>query len=256
MRRYSRRFGIEFEFECSWEKLRYHASRAINKVYGKRKYYSKKDKFASDFQLNKWHIKEENSGVAELTTPVSTLRDVPRICQVISNFEDKIKPEDDCGLHVHIDVHDLDQYHIMSAWLLSEKSIIRCFPLTRRRNGFCEKIIDRPQISRSLIAKILEDETESASHGDAIDLTEYEERKTVEIRLCEGTTDTELIRAWVTFLIYWVDFVKKKNPSLLPCAKCNSLEFDDLLDQLKLDKRTHMVMEERYEKYHKSPYWV
>jgi len=255
VRRGSRRFGIEFEFECSWERLRWYASRAVNKIYGKGRYYAKKDRFTSDFELDKWHIKEENNGVAELTTPVSRLRDIRSICEVIKSFHGKFQPQDDCGLHVHIDVSDLDQYHIMGAWLLCERGIIRCFPQSRRRSGFCEKIISDPHVSRNLIAKILEAETDSASHGDAVDFTEYSERKTIEFRLSEGSMDVEWIRSWITFLLYWIDFVKKKNPSLIPCEKCNSIAFDSLLDELNLDDRTREVMEDRYEKYRKGPYW-
>ena len=257
MRKYTRKFGIEFEFECSWERLKKCASKAIKNTYGPRKYYAKEERFSSDFQTNKWHIKEENTAVSELTTPISTLRDVKSICEVIDELrKDLIRPQEDCGIHIHIDVPDIDIYHIMSGWLLSERAIISCFPAFRRRNGFCEKILDHPSASRSQIAKYLENKTDMATHSEAIDLTGYQDNKTIEIRLCEGSVDPEWIRAWIIFVINWVEFVKAKNPSLLPCEKCNSLDFEHLLDEMHLDKKTESVMKDRYERYKKDPYWV
>lgn len=257
MRRYSRKFGIEFEFECSWETLSWYATRAINKIYGKKNYYSKNERFTSDFKLNQWHIKQENTSVAELTTPISSLRDIPKICSVIKLLDNgKIRPQDDCGMHVHIDVHDIDQYHIMSAWLLCERAIISCFPPSRRINGFCDKILDSPMSSRSLVAKLLEDRTESSAHADAISLSEYEDRRTVEIRLAEGTLDAEWVRSWITFLMYWFDYFKKRNPSRLACEKCNSISFEELMDGVSPDRKTLDSMNARYKKHHNNPYWT
>jgi len=207
--------------------------------------------------LGKWHIKEENVHISELTTPVSNLRDIPKICEVIKILDNgKIKPQDDCGMHIHTDIHDIDQYHIMSAWLLCERAIISCFPSSRRISGFCDKMLDSPMSSRSLVAKLLEDRTESSAHGDAISLSQYEERKTVEVRLGEGTVDPDWIRTWVTFLMNWFSYFKKRNPSRLACEKCNSLSFEELIEELKLDKKSQAIMEERYQKYHNKPYWT
>lgn len=254
-KKYTRKFGVEFEFLCEWKILKKYASKVIKEVYGPRSYYAKEDSFDSDFRLNQWHIKEENINISELTTPLSQHKDVERICKVIDYLrESDIKVDDNCGLHVHIDIHDIDKYHLMGAWLWCERSIMKCFPVERRKSGFCECMIEKP-LNKRLIAKILEEKTDESEHMKDVNLGNYDNRKTVEIRLSEGSLDTTWIRAWIKFLLRWVDFAKSNNPSLLPSHKCNSIDFYELLEEMELDRTTNEIITNRYKKFNRKPYW-
>lgn len=256
MRRGNRKFGIELEFDCSWDKLKGEAKHAIKKIYGRRKYYSKEESFSSDIYTDKWHIKIDYSDVSELTTPISTLDDMDNICKVITYLRDSgIGVNDSCGFHVHIDIKDIDQYKFMAAWLRSEKAIIQCFPKSRRDSYHCERILDKTTVKK-YIASLLVSKTYEAGHGNSISLDNYEDRKTVEVRIAEGTNDPNFIKNWVLFLLYWMDSVKKMNPCLLTCDKCNVLKFNQLLEEMNINNNEVVsFMKKRYNKFKNIKYW-
>lgn len=258
MNRSNRRFGIELEFECPWEYLKKHAQKHIQKVYGPRKSYSKNDSFESNIHLDKWHIKVDGlSTISELTTPVSTQKDLKLIGNVVGGLQQcELNPSESCGFHVHIDIPDIDMYHFMASWMISERAIFSCFPLDRRKSSYCQKINDQPNASRSFISRLLEEKVDTSGHTDAVSFSNYEERKTVEIRIAEATDDPEFVVNWIEFLLYWIDYTKQQNPSLLPCRKCNSMSFEDLLEDIPMKKSVVQFMRKRYEKYSRMPYWV
>lgn len=258
MNRSNRRFGIELEFECPWEHLKKHAQKTIRKHYGLRKSYSRNDSFESIIHTDKWHIKTDGlSSIAEMTTPISTQSDLSNIYKVIRDLqEQELNPTENCGFHVHMSIPDINPYHFMSAWMIYEKSIFSCFPLDRRKSSYCQKINEQPQVSRSFISRLLEDKVANSGHTDAISFSNYEDRKTVEIRMAEGTDDPEFIVNWVEFLLYWIDHIKKQNPSILPCRKCNSVAFEELMEELPMKKSVREFMEKRYEMFGRMPYWV
>lgn len=250
MRRFNRKFGIELEFGCEWSRLKRVASEIIKKVYGPRKYYAKEESFESDFKTDKWHIKIDFSSISELTTPISTIRDLDKIQQVVSYLRDKsVEPTEDCGFHVHFDISDIDQYHLMAGWMRSERAIFECTPSVRKDNYHCEKVLES-KCMRSYIANFLKTKTDGAGSSSAISFEHYEERKTVEIRLGEGTNDPEFVRNWVLFFLHWIDSVKQQNPSLITCDKCNSLKYWELMDEMNITtKWVKEYMDIRHEKY-------
>jgi hypothetical protein len=258
MRRSKRGFGIELEFECPWEHLKKNATKAIREVYGNGKYYCRKDCFDSDNRLDKWHIKEDGlSSISELTTPVSYTTDLPKIKKVVKALgKCELNPSDACGFHVHIDIPDIDQYHFLAGWMIYEKAIFSCFPIDRRKSVHCEKILDYPQLSKSYIAKVLEQKLMESDHSHAISLSHYEERKTVEVRIGEGTDNEKFVVAWVEFLLYFAEHIKSFNPSLISCKKCNSVDFWEMIQNIRMKNSVSDFMEERYQKYGKLPYWV
>jgi hypothetical protein len=95
----SRKIGVEFEFDSSWSNLKKSASKHIKSIYGKNQYYSHPDSFKSDFKTDKWHIKEDTSGLSELTTPISKKKDIKNIVKVIKRIhKDGITVSKDCSL--------------------------------------------------------------------------------------------------------------------------------------------------------------
>jgi len=253
-----RKFGIELEFECAWKELRKSASRIINKVYGPKKYYAREATFESDTRLDKWHIKQDGGyDIAELTTPVSYKKDLIKIKRVVKGLrQEQLNPSDNCGFHVHLHIPDINQYHFLAGWMLCEKAILSCFPIDRRKSSYCEKIIEYPQQSKTLVANILEDKLNQSDHSHAISFCSYEERQTVEIRIAEGTDNEDFVVSWIEFLLCLTDHIKTINPCLISNNKCNSVLFDDLIDELHLTKSTREYMMKRYERYSKLPYWT
>jgi hypothetical protein len=197
------------------------------------------------------------SSIAELTSPVSVKKDLRLIKKVVKQLAKcDLNPSERCGFHVHIDIHDIDQYQFMAGWMIYEKAILSCFPLDRRKSSHCEKIVEYPQQSQSYVARLLEEKVIQTDHTGAISLFYYDERGTVEIRVGEGTDDADFVVNWVEFLLYFIDFVRKQNPCLITCHKCNSIHFDDLIKELPMKKSVREFMIGRYNKYGKLPYWT
>ena len=133
----NRRFGIEFEFLMPQPELSKIARRIIGQIYGAGYCVSKDEKYSTLKELNKWHIKRENDEVGEINTPISKLKDLSRIARVISILAKKKVPVGDgCGLHVHIEVKDVDKYNLvgfgysvknvfLNAFLLKEEKVFQ-----------------------------------------------------------------------------------------------------------------------------------
>lgn len=82
------RFGCEFEFSTEWNKMAKLIPEAVHK-YSKDKIYIPKGnqrKLYDSYNNKKWHLKVDGSTETEVNTPVSTLRDLPKICRVISSL--------------------------------------------------------------------------------------------------------------------------------------------------------------------------
>lgn len=243
-----RRFGIELEFDNEWEYIKKHASKIIKKIYGPRRYIARNDGFDSDFALNKWHIKVDGNTHAEITSPVSKFKDIEKILTVIDYISDQsVNCGEDDGFHIHIDVGDIDKYHLLSGWLRCEKTIYKMFPKERKDNAHCEKLAHR---SGKIISTSIEDiMEESENHSAVLSCQRYDERKTVEFRIAESTTDIKFIRAWIIFIIKFIDSVKKINPTIIGKYKTNHLGWAGLMGEVELEERIQKVLKKRYNKY-------
>jgi hypothetical protein len=250
-----RRFGIEIEYDLTYEEFKPIALEAITKVYGPKSCYCRNDKFQSTYKTHLWHIKQENYSVAELTTPVSTLSDLPKISKVIRILNrNGIKGNgEDCGTHIHIDIPDIDKYHWSVFWLIYEKAIVSCFPKCRRENCYSEPIIDSKRKVRQIIPTLLDDCV--AANGGIFRMDNYDKKKLIEIRLAEATTDANFLSAWVKFLVSYCDFIKKQNAYLACGEKCCSGDTEDLLEKMTLDQKSKAIMMNRYNKYRRVRYW-
>jgi hypothetical protein len=249
-----RKFGLELEFDCEYKEFKDITTDAIGQVYGDGFYYCRDDKFESTFKLDKWHIKVENSSVSELTTPVSTLSDLPNIMKVLRILKRKgiHGDKEDCGCHVHIDIPDIDKYEWCIFWMIYEKAIISCFPKERRGNTFCGKIVHKSDV-RKRIPSLLEHCV--AADKEVFSLYKYDRRRTVEVRICETTTDTNFLTAWVKFLVSYCHFIIKQNPYLACGDNCCSVSTEDMLEKMTLDGKSKAIMMNRYNQYKKIKYW-
>lgn len=251
-----RRFGIEFEFSVEQKELDRVAPRIIASIYGKNSYVSKDEKYSVTDNFSKWHIKRENDLLGEINTPVSKIKDLSKIAKVIGHLAKKKVPvNEECGLHVHIEVPDINKYCLIAYWMQSERAILECFPLQRRRGVTIERMVQRADQNK-FVSEILLNKTTRSSHSDIISLRDYEDRKTVEFRVAEGTTDTNLVINWAKFLLYWVERLKKEEPILLACKKCNCFTLEELLKVIEVDESTRDFMLWRSRKYQKLSYWV
>jgi hypothetical protein len=250
----SRKIGVEFEFDSSWSNLKKSASKHIKSIYGKNQYYSHPDSFKSDFKTDKWHIKEDTSGLSELTTPISKKKDIKNIVKVIKRIhKDGITVSKDCGIHVHVDIHDFDLYHFVACWIGHERTILGCFSKDRRECGSCNRLIVSSNTNRKRIVDVVEDITD-AIRNSRESIGWDKDTKTIEIRICEATDDIFWIETWLHWVLHFIDYFHTYNPTLIGKEHCNFGNLPLMLDHHGLKNKYQEKIEERYSLY-QSSYW-
>ena len=228
-----REYGVELEFSSDWNVLCKYAKPYIRDVYGPRSSYAKKDRFDSETQLNKWHLKEENCEQSELCTPVFVLDEFEEVLAVLDGLfkESDLEVSAYDGFHVHVDVSDLAPEHIIVCWLMIEQDLLKCFPPDRRKNSNCVQLMPLGSKNKKpLISERLKEAYDvSTSYGNAnLDFEYYDDRKTVEVRLAEGTKDIDFVEAWIYFLDDFFYFASQMSPTWSVCEKVNSKTFEEI----------------------------
>lgn len=134
-----------------------------------------------------------------------------------------------CGLHVHLDVRNLDKEGVR---LLGRK-LTRCLPVlkhimpeSRHNNRYCRLGMSRFGGDRYF----------------AVNLTSYKKFKTIEIRLHSGTVDFEKIKNWIEVLQ-----AIRKSEITVPQTK-----FQQLIDTLNLSDKLVEYLERRITKLNPS----
>lgn len=200
-------FGCEFEFSSKWDDMEQWLRQIIKnnnqkilipKLESNRYYSSSNNK--------RWHLKTDSSTETELCTPVSTLRNLPTICKVVGSLTNaKITNKD--SVHVHFECSDVNIVNLLSAWLLIESTIIQCFPIKRSKTSYASRLA-KGRKGKILINYLKSARIESDEHHAMLSFYHYEKRKTVELRLSNGTNSPEDIRNLVYFCYYFKEFSK------------------------------------------------
>lgn len=146
--------------------------------------------------------------------------DVKKLSKELSNKDFEVDTK--CGLHVHFDARDLSESDCRKIYLtygLFQDKLLEIVSPSRRKNNFCKKLKDYEEVLNTSFAhhiyKVPIDEDIPECFIDdhyyggryyLINFCSYFRRKTIEIRLHQGTIDFRKINAWVTInnkLIEW-----------------------------------------------------
>lgn len=109
-----------------------------------------------------------------------------------------------CGLHVHLDLqHESKEAreNIYHAFQACEKIFFAMTAISRRGNTYCKSINDPYYMTLA-----------DALHGDryrTLNASAFNEHKTFEIRLHQGTCEANKLKAWVMLLINFFDTFSK-----------------------------------------------
>ena len=139
-----------------------------------------------------------------------TLDDIGAMTKVVEVLQAKnAEVTDRCGFHVHIWVGDMDEAQLtrlLSYWVKFEYFIVNTLPARRKRNTYCpfhssylkpnQKFEFRDLLRRGFHQR------------GSLNWGWFDQRKTVEFRVAEGTSDPEVVKNWVRFLLYFVERAK------------------------------------------------
>lgn len=187
-------YGIEIEVQYGYE-----ASAANNTVFGSK----------VDGSLY-------NQGV-EFDSPIlqgdAGLEELANILQICNDNGAEIDHK--CGLHVHIDLRDLNKQELVRLFYILRKveSVTRLLVTEERNeNQFCSASLtqistnDRNGFDERVIAHC-----ESMQRYSAYNFLSYYDHETVEVRLHHGTINYEEIRNWVLLHLAIVDYAKNND---------------------------------------------
>ena len=217
---YFRKFGFELEFSSKFEYVKNIVQSIIPKIYGKKSLKIENGTCVLDDNFNKWEFKFDGSTECELTTPISTIKDFPKIEKVVNELKTKkidITKKD--SVHVHMQANDVHYHNIIAAWIQIEQAIIKCFPKHRRNNEtYCHKLIHGKNYKK-ISDFFMKAESESSDHHAILSLNYYYDRKTVEFRIMEGNIDINTIKPWVKFCMLFLNYARDIDPVKIICDK-------------------------------------
>jgi hypothetical protein len=225
---YIRRFGVELEinsFDGRSRPLGHESGKlpdGIHYVGNLVQEVTKNDvlihKWSNDHNNRNWIVKPDASCGMEVCTPVMKgWVDLMQLCRVVEAFNNdkKIKVDDRCSLHVHIDVSDLMQRQIASIiswWVKCEPVFMDSVPECRKRNQYCQ-FLGQTDIFESVEDSLLSDSILINRLGQTKYFTmntfhyTAEKRKTIEFRIMDAACckDPYMLKNWIRLLIHFVE---------------------------------------------------
>lgn len=135
---------------------------------------------------------------------VSTMTRVARILRKVG-----AEVNSSCGLHVHIDLRKRNVPIAIGNLLRAQKDMFKMVPINRRKNQYCAASKLTPTQVKARYDK-KKDVIVNAGERAAVNAQAYNEHRTVEVRLHEGTVNGKAIIDWCQYLLHLVD---KKKPT-------------------------------------------
>lgn len=226
-----RTFGIELEFpeahtrEFLRDCIQAHGEKA--QVTG----------FQRDANRERWTCKTDSSCGYEVASRIlgsiksirRTIEDLNLTAQIVDTMKKEgATVNNKCGFHVHVWVGDMGEaelIRLLGYWVKFEKTIVDLMPERRKKNTYCpvHSIFFTPNTKYSFQDMV----SRGFQQRGALNWAWYRERKTVEIRIAEGTTDPDDVQNWVRFLLHFVERCKTwpypENVNWLTFEECLDL---------------------------------
>ena len=151
--------------------------------------------------INKWGVERDVSlkpsnlypYAMEIITPPLRIHELGELKTVMNTLSSKITANSSCGLHVHVEVKEINTVkNILRIWRKFEDQIIQVFAVSRKDNGFCNRI-----------NKISPQKMFGMKYGRRymVNCTPWTARSTIEFRGHNGTTNYIKIKRWVLFCL-------------------------------------------------------
>jgi len=204
-----------------------------------------------DYGNNYWKIKHDGSikdnefnAGSELSSFVASgVNDIALIGKVVGKFRDEgVKVNDKCAVHVHAEVADFNKQQlakVVAYWMKIEPVLLQAVPKRRRTSEYCVplrqffKAMKLDNLSyhavefwRKVCPPYHDDKHRRVTFNICnvcsawrpnYDYDEYyppgevKQRKTVELRLPEGSVDPHDVMNWIKFFVRFVNLGKNKT---------------------------------------------
>lgn len=168
-----------------------------------------------------WVIKPDSSCGMEVCTPVyKGWQGLKKVIDVVDAFgkDTKIKADQRCSVHVHVEVADLSQDQlgsIIAHWFKCEPVFMDSVPPHRKMNRYCQYMAfnnlvqcETKIVPSDLVKKVGTVKYYSLNTKQMIQAG----RKTIEFRIVEGDgcKDPFCIKNWIRLLIQFVEMTKNR----------------------------------------------
>ena len=167
-----------------------------------------------------WIAKTDHCGYELVTRVMSGYQDIQKLGEVVRALNDSSpKPNysRSCGLHVHINVADINDKQITNLvawWIKFEHIMFSMLPDNRRSNTFCQSVNSIHYVRQSNGSYDLVQLRRKLNFRGALNLLNvgHVNSSRIEFRLGSMSTDAEYIKAWVRLLI-WIVEIGKNMPA-------------------------------------------
>lgn len=232
--RSKRNFGIELEYnqKISAKEI----AKAISIVDPVRQVLQSTN-YEQDYGNTYWHVKFDrscgdvyNQGGWEVASyKANGYKDLQSIGNVVSQLKKLgVVINAECGFHIHAECVDIKQQMMASLvanWLKIENVILESLPKHRRNNKYALPLTKRFNVPASTTWENLwnivrPQRFDHPNRRVSLNLCNYAqnipERKTIELRLPEGTAESSDVKNWVRLFINFIDANKRASfPKLI-----------------------------------------
>ena len=220
-------FGVEIEFADAYIDDVYNSLNELS-LSAPLKYSRESYQPLSDG--NSWHLKYDLSVCdthngkrtgGELATPAMTpstksFDEIAKCINAILASDSEPVFHDGTGLHIHIDINDIDRFTFLTIWTALEADIFRLFP-ARRNNWHAQSLhrITTNSVKKTVRARLAaifaNKRTEDLFGGKQSALKFYKrnERDFLEIRVGQMSDDVLKIIAWIKLCLQMVEYAKR-----------------------------------------------
>lgn len=209
----NRRFGMEFEFlthSVSISDMKSILQEAVQ-LYDPKREVSNKE------SLRFWTIKEEYCGM-EITTPILELSNesLDKIKNILGFISQKCTGHNiinyNCGVHVHVDINEFTVGQVRclcKVFNLYEKALFKIQPNSRTNNSYCAPL-NKPNswFDDFDPNQIIPHQYFMFDHSTSVNFNEFDNKGTVEIRHCAGTSNPKKAIGWLITVLSLIEISK------------------------------------------------
>ena len=227
----TRNFGIELEVN---ERLNSNALVKVVSAADPDRPVIQSTHYEQDYDNDYWHVKFDRScgdiegrgGWEVASYKASGYKDVDKMGKIADAMKAAgAVVNDDCGFHIHAEIADFKPEQaatLVAYWMKIEPVILEILPKHRKSNKYAKPLIkkfntlgDKVYNAKQFWEIVRPQRFDHPNRRVSLNMCNYAQwipnRKTVELRLPEGTVDGKEVKNWIRFFLTFVDFVKKKE---------------------------------------------